>query len=297
MSRDISVDASFLESQRAKAEERRRRFEAAAREPPPPLPKRSMAWPGGKIVTPNKAEAIASFLERKAGSLDEAKERVLLGELGRAAAEAGAGAAAAASAGAAAASGAAVSSSRALAGLTLALSAGGDESGVGQAELAKSIRAAGGVVSNTVHKRVDLLVASARAVKRNTQAVRKARGKFRTPIVSPGPRLAETGPHFLQSWSRLCRSRRPPAASPSPSLPPSRSPTSFPSAADFVIDSIAAGSKRDPALYAPTADRAARAAPPAAAASAAPLGTIAARAVASGSGREGGGGATAWALL
>ncbi|EOD28792.1 hypothetical protein EMIHUDRAFT_234633 [Emiliania huxleyi CCMP1516] len=185
MSRDISVDASFLESQRAKAEERRRRFEAAAREPPPPLPKRSMAWPGGKIVTPNKVEAIASFLERKAGSLDEAKERVLLGELGRAAAEAGAGAAAAASAGAAAASGAAASSSRALAGLTLALSAGGDESGVGQAELAKSIRAAGGVVSNTVHKRVDLLVASARAVKRNTQAVRKARGKFRTPIAAP----------------------------------------------------------------------------------------------------------------
>jgi NAD-dependent DNA ligase len=135
----LRVDPGFVAQEKLKAKERRRRFEAATE--PPPTPKRSVAWPGGKIITPNKAGAIASFLERKAGSLDKDKERALRAELERAAATSPA-------------------ADAPLAGLTFALSAGGDDGGTGQAELARTIRAAGGTVSNTVHKKVHLLVAS-----------------------------------------------------------------------------------------------------------------------------------------
>ena len=65
-------------------------------------------------------------------------------------------------------------------GWTFALSA----TGVKQGELKKLIERHGGVVSNTVHKRVHLLVATERAVKRNTQSVRKARDKA-IPMVTP----------------------------------------------------------------------------------------------------------------
>lgn len=138
----LLVDPSFVAEEKLKAQ-RRRRFEAATEAPP--IPKRSVAWPGGKIITPNKAGAIGSFLERKAGSLDKDKERALRAELERATA---------------AAASPASDAPLALAGLTFALSAGGDDGGTGQAELARTIRAAGGAVSNTVHKKVHLLIAS-----------------------------------------------------------------------------------------------------------------------------------------
>jgi hypothetical protein len=137
-------DPAFVAQEQLKADERRRRFEAVTEAPP--IPKRSLAWPGGKIVTPNKAGAIASFLERKASSLDKDKERALRAELERATADASA----------APAGGVPL----ALAGLTFALSAGGDDGGSGQAKLARTIREAGGFISNTVHKNVHLLVAS-----------------------------------------------------------------------------------------------------------------------------------------
>jgi hypothetical protein len=58
-------------------------------------------------------------------------------------------------------------------GWTFALSATGTK----QAELRKLIERHGGRVSNTVHKRVHLLVVTDRAVQRNTQRVRKANAK------------------------------------------------------------------------------------------------------------------------
>ena len=65
-------------------------------------------------------------------------------------------------------------------GWTFALSA----TGVKQGELKKLIEHHGGSVSNTMHKRVHLLVATDLAVRRNTQFVRKARDKD-IPMVTP----------------------------------------------------------------------------------------------------------------
>jgi len=141
----LSVDPSFVAQEKVKADERRQRFAAAAAAGAPPIPKRSVAWPGGKILTPNKADAIASFLERKKGKLDGETERSLRAELERVTG---------------ADSPVVDGASDALRGLTFALSAGGDADGVSQAELGRAIRAAGGFVSNTVHKKVHLLVAS-----------------------------------------------------------------------------------------------------------------------------------------
>lgn len=140
----LSVDPGFVAAEARKADERRARFAALESAPAPPILKKTVAWPGGKILTPNKAEAISSFLERKKGDLSPEHEQALRGHLDRAAFSAsevrvGPGA---------------------LAGLTLAMSAGGDESGTSQADLARSIREAGGIVSNTVHKNVHLLIAS-----------------------------------------------------------------------------------------------------------------------------------------
>ena len=67
----------------------------------------------------------------------------------------------------------------ALEGKMFALSAGG----VSQAQLAEDIKAAGGVVSNTVHKRVNFLVATPYALEKNTQWVRKARTKFQHVVL------------------------------------------------------------------------------------------------------------------
>jgi hypothetical protein len=67
-------------------------------------------------------------------------------------------------------------------GLTMSLSAGG--AGVSQREIAKCIREHGGEVSNIVHRRVDLLVATGLALQRNTQAVRKAQ-KHGLLLVTP----------------------------------------------------------------------------------------------------------------
>ena len=64
-------------------------------------------------------------------------------------------------------------------GTTFAISA----TGTPQGELRKLIERHGGFVSQTVHKKVDLLVVSHRAVQRNTQKVRKARDKFAIPLV------------------------------------------------------------------------------------------------------------------
>ena len=77
----------------------------------------------------------------------------------------------------------AVNAAMALAGKTFSLSAGG----VPQAQLAADIKAAGGLVSNIVHKRVDFLVVTPYAIKINTQSVRKARTKFpQIVMVLPG---------------------------------------------------------------------------------------------------------------
>ena len=73
------------------------------------------------------------------------------------------------------------SSRRLFEGLTLALSATGEHQG----QLQKIIEQNGGVVSRSVHRRVDLLVATDAAIKRDTQAVRKARNKFSIPLVLP----------------------------------------------------------------------------------------------------------------
>lgn len=54
-----------------------------------------------------------------------------------------------------------------------------------QDELRKLIVRHGGRVSRTMHARVDLLVASEKAVQRNTQLVRKALLKFGVPLVLP----------------------------------------------------------------------------------------------------------------
>ena len=58
-------------------------------------------------------------------------------------------------------------------------------SGVSRVELRKLIERHGGLVSNTVHAKVDLVVATERAVRLNTQFVRKARDKFGIPLVTP----------------------------------------------------------------------------------------------------------------
>ena len=68
-------------------------------------------------------------------------------------------------------------------GLTFALTVGGSE--LGRRSLEELIVSRGGVISNTVHRRVSYVVASDRAVRRNTQAVRKARLKFGIPLVTP----------------------------------------------------------------------------------------------------------------
>ena len=56
--------------------------------------------------------------------------------------------------------------------------------GVRQGELQKLIERHGGEVSRIVHKRVNLLVATEKAVARNTQSVRKAKAKD-IPMVTP----------------------------------------------------------------------------------------------------------------
>lgn len=66
-------------------------------------------------------------------------------------------------------------------GAVFALSA----SGTNQGELQKLIERHGGSVSRTVHKKVDVLVVSQKAMQRNTQHVRKARDKFGIPLVLP----------------------------------------------------------------------------------------------------------------
>ena len=51
-----------------KAQRRRVRFAIDPGTPAPPPPARSEAWPGGVLVTPNKAEALAAFHARKGAS-------------------------------------------------------------------------------------------------------------------------------------------------------------------------------------------------------------------------------------
>ena len=75
------------------------------------------------------------------------------------------------------------SKSRALVGRVFALSVGGP--GVDLRELTNLIRSHGGAVSNTVHRKVDFVLASEQAIKRDTQTVRKAHTKFGIPILRP----------------------------------------------------------------------------------------------------------------
>lgn len=86
-----------------------------------------------------------------------------------------------ASSGAASEEHAAPSGGSVLAGCTFALSTTGES----QAPLSTLIAAHGGTVVKIVNSSVDYLVATAMAVRRNTQAVRKARDKFGVPMVTP----------------------------------------------------------------------------------------------------------------
>lgn len=81
-----------------------------------------------------------------------------------------------------------MSSASACRGLTFALST----TGVSQNALAAIITSLGGTVSRIVHHRIDFLVATPAALRRNTQAVRKARA-LGLPLV---------GPEFLRSAER-----------------------------------------------------------------------------------------------
>ena len=57
--------------------------------------------------------------------------------------------------------------------------------GVPQKELEDLISKHGGTISSVVHKRVTFVVATEAAISKNTQAVRKAKGKFAIPLVTP----------------------------------------------------------------------------------------------------------------
>ena len=72
-------------------------------------------------------------------------------------------------------------------GKTFALSA----TGVRQIDLEREIKTHGGKISRTIHKRVDFLVATPAALRRNTQAVRKAKQKF-TEIVMVTPEFVHS---------------------------------------------------------------------------------------------------------
>ena len=65
--------------------------------------------------------------------------------------------------------------------------------GAPRREIEETIRAHAGTISNTVHERVDYLIATPTAIARNTQAVRKARGKFGIAVVTPP---------FVDEWVR-----------------------------------------------------------------------------------------------
>ena len=65
--------------------------------------------------------------------------------------------------------------------------------GAPRREIEETIRAHAGTISNTVHARVDYLIATPTAIARNTQAVRKARGKFGIAVVTPP---------FVDEWVR-----------------------------------------------------------------------------------------------
>lgn len=57
--------------------------------------------------------------------------------------------------------------------------------GVPQKAIEALVARHGGAVSNVVHRRVDYLVCTEAAIRKNTQAVRKAVDKFSIPLVSP----------------------------------------------------------------------------------------------------------------
>ena len=172
------------------------RFAAEAARPPPPLPTNRLVahtW-GGKVTKSDTKDSLKRFLARKAGSgaaLTPAQARAaatvspvvapIIARPPPAYSETADDLAAAAADDVLLPPPAAPP--QPLRGLVFGLSAGGGE--VSQRELAALIAKHGGAVSNTIHKRVDFVVASERAVRRNTQAVRKARDKFGIPLVTP----------------------------------------------------------------------------------------------------------------
>ena len=176
----IASSGSFLAEQKDLAVLRRQRF-ASPKAAPPLQPKR-IAWSGGKIAS-NKDEAVAAFIARKqeTGELSPEEEASLRASLQQRRAAVVQTTAAVQTAGGVQSRLPPASHAPVLAGRVFALSVGGD--GASQKELTETVRRHGGVVSRTVHKKVQYLLASEQAVRRNTQAVRKASLKFGIPIV------------------------------------------------------------------------------------------------------------------
>ena len=162
----IQTTSGFMAEQREKATSRQQRF--ASPKPAPQPQATRIAWTGGKI-TSNKEAAMAAFIERKrqAGELTPAKEDELRLSLKRPKPEP-------------------VVQTDApphavLANRTFALSVCGD--GLNRNDLVHLVQRHGGRLSRTVHKKVHFVLATDQAVKRNTQAVRKAELKFGIPLL------------------------------------------------------------------------------------------------------------------
>ena len=149
MTNKIEVDPAFLREQAQWARQRADRFKADAQNPPP-VPTKKMSHPGGRIRASNPQQKLHALLLRKIKANDtnitQLQRRALCD--------------------------ATHTHNKVFINYTIALTAGG--SMLSQSEFAIIIRNYGGTISNTIHKRVDFVLASQRAMKRRTQKVRKA---------------------------------------------------------------------------------------------------------------------------
>merc|ERR1712087_397567 len=160
---------------------RKQRFATEANKPTPPCPENRVAWAGGKIVKGNAEKCFIAMIKRKLANGAELTEEqaIRYQQLNLHTA-----------------------SHQPFAGQLFTLSAG--NAVLSQRELAAIIVQHGGKISNTVHRKCHMLVASEQAIRRNTQAVRKAQHKFNIPIVSVEDvlQVAETGQACLPTKSQ-----------------------------------------------------------------------------------------------